>query len=93
MKPRLASPPALWRQRYEALRLHALQARQVLGADPLGLVVLVTRGVAGWMQGWRDPAGPPSPPSAPPLPARCPTTPPWQRELTEVLAHMTAQHL
>jgi hypothetical protein len=85
--------PALWRQRYEALRQHVVGGRQVLGAEPLGLVVLFARGLAGWMQSWWEtPAEQSSPSALPPAP-RCPSTPQWQRQLTDVLAHMAAQHL
>ena len=86
-------PPALGRQRYEALRQYVLGRRQVLGAAPLGLAVLFDRGVAGWMQSWREPTPWPSPLPALPLPPRCPPTPQWQQQLTGLLAHMTAQHL
>jgi hypothetical protein len=85
--------PVLWRQRYEALRQHVVGSRQILGSEPLGLVVLFARGLAGWMQSWWEtPAEQSWPPALPPAP-RCPSTPQWQRQLTDVLAHMAAQHL
>ena len=83
-------PLAAWKQRYEALRQHVLERRQVLGADPLGLVVLLKQGVADWMKSWWDP--PPLPALAAPPPSR-PSTPQWQQQLTELLAHMTVEHL
>lgn len=92
MKPLAPIPPATWRQRYEALRQHVLERRQILGADPVGLVVLLAQGVASWMQSWWDPPALSSP--APTLPPpRCPSTPQWQEQLTGLLAHITAQHL
>ena len=33
---------------------------QILGSDPLGLVVLFTRGLAGWMQSWWEAPAEPS---------------------------------
>ena len=59
----------------------------------MGLVVMFARGLAAWMQSWWEtPAEQPSPAALPPAP-RCPSTPQWQRQLTDVLAHMAAQHL
>jgi len=93
MKQPPSVSPALWRQRYEALRQHVVERRQILGSDPLGLVVLFSRGLAGWMQSWWETSGEPSRTSAPTPSFPCPTTPPWQEQLTSLLAHMTAQHL
>ena len=44
-----ASP---WKQRYEAIRQLAVAGSLVLGVDPLGLVLLLRQGVAGWMNSW-----------------------------------------
>ena len=52
MKPPPPVSAALWQQRYETLRQHVVQGSQILGSDPLGLVVLFTRGLAGWMHRW-----------------------------------------
>lgn len=93
MKPPPSVSPALWRQRYEALRQHVVERRQILGSDPVGLVVLFTRGLAGWMQSWWEAPAEPSRTSAPALSFPCPTTPSWQEQLTSLLAQMTAQHL
>jgi hypothetical protein len=93
MKELTPVSPVLWRQRYEALRQHAVGGRQVLGAEPLGLVVLFARGLAGWMQSWwESPAEQSSRSALPPAP-RGLSTPQWQQQLTDVLAHMAAQHL
>ncbi len=90
------APPvsaALWRQRYESLRQHVVERRQILGSDPLGLVLLFTRGLAGWMQGWWEAPAEPSRISAPIQLLGGLAMPQWQKQLTSVLAHMTAQHL
>ena len=84
---------ALWQQRYEALRQHVVERSQLLGSDPLGLIVLFTRGLAGWMQSWWEAPAESSTPSRPALSLNCPATPQWQEQLTRLLAHMTAQHL
>ena len=83
----------LWRQRYEALRQHVVERSQILGSDPLGLVVLFTRGLAGWMQSWWEAPAEPSTTSALRPSLGSPATPQWQEQLTHLLAHMTAQHL
>jgi hypothetical protein len=83
----------LWKQRYESLRQHVLERRQVLASEPLGLIVVVTRGLASWMQTWWE-AADDSPVPLASLPPPChPSTPSWQQQLTDLLAHMTAQHL
>jgi len=82
----------VWKQRYEALRQLAIGGRQILESDPLGLVLLLREGVAGWMRGWSEPAPTPPLPSAsmPPLAA---STSAWQQQLTQVLAEMSLAHL
>ena len=92
MKPPPVSS-ALWRQRYEALRQHVMDRSQILSSEPLGLVVLFTRGLAGWMQSWWEVS--PEPPGTPvPAPSFSrPAAAPWQDQLTSLLAHMTIQHL
>ena len=84
---------ALWPQRYEALRQHVVERSQLLGSDPLGLIVLFTRGLAGWMQSWWEAPAEPSTTSAPRPSLGGRVTPQWQAQLTSLLAHMTAQHL
>jgi hypothetical protein len=88
-----STSPAVWTERYEALRQHALNNRQSLTADPLGLVLLLRQGVAPWMRCWPDASS-----SAPASPASCAASPlaclpDCQRQLTELLAQMTSAHL
>jgi hypothetical protein len=52
-----------WKQRYEALRQLALTGSRILGADPLGWVLLLSQGMAGWRRAWAGLAQ--TPPSAP----------------------------
>jgi hypothetical protein len=83
----------LWSQRYEALRRHVVEQPQVLISAPLGLIVVFTRGLAGWMQSWWEAPSELSTSMVLPQPHRCLSTPQWQQQLTGLLAHMTAQHL
>jgi hypothetical protein len=83
-------PPELWRQRYEALRQHALGGRDLLAAPPLGLHLLRCQGLAGWMHRWADAnAGG----LANSTPAPLPDGPVWQEQLTVLLAQMTFPHI
>jgi len=86
-------PPATWKQRYEALRQLAVAESLVLGVDPLGLVLLLRQGVAGWMRSWSGliETTTQTPVSASPPPV-IPTSP-WQQQLTELLAQMSLAHL
>ena len=86
-----ASEPAAWTERYESLRRYVLEGRAVLQAQPLGLVLWMTKGLAGWMNEWSKLSQPEPPrPSAvwPPC-----STGSWQEELTMLLAQMTLSHL
>lgn len=85
------SEPAAWTERYESLRRYVLEGRALLQAQPLGLVLWMTKGLAGWMNEWSKLSQPePSrlsrvwPPSS---------TGSWQEELTMLLAQMTLSHL
>lgn len=86
--------PNLWTERYESLRRHFVENRQLLGCDPLGLTLLLRKGMAGWMRAWQScieavpKAGVFTPDSWGP-----PISTAWQQELTLLVAHMTAQHL
>jgi hypothetical protein len=82
--------PELWRQRYEALRQHALGGRDLLAAPPLGLHLLRCQGLAGWMQRWADATEGGRVNSTP---APLPDGPVWQEQLTALLAQMTFPYL
>ena len=80
-----------WNQRYEAIRQLAVTRSRILGADPLGLVLLLRQGVAGWMRGWAGWAQ--TPPAAPVPASALPPVSLWQQQLTELLAEMSFAHL
>ena len=86
------APAAVWKQRYEALRQLAVGGRQILKSDPLGLVLLLRQGIAGWMRSWSELT-----PTAPILSSQVlsPITSAsgWQHQLTQVLAEMSLAHL
>jgi hypothetical protein len=88
--------PGLWKERYENLRRHCLENRHLLGTDPLDLILFLRRGVAGWMRSWAalpPPGATAGASPALPLPEPPLITATWQRQLTVVLAQMTARHL
>ncbi|MBI1993153.1 MAG: hypothetical protein HYS67_01805 [Deltaproteobacteria bacterium] len=89
---RSVSQPELWRQRYEALRQHALSGRNTLATPPLGLHLLRQQGVAGWMERWSE-AVEPSVIGATPPPPSLLCTAGWQEQLTVLLAQMTLQQI
>jgi len=86
-----STTPALWTRRYETLRQYILDSRRSLSTDPLGLVLLLRQGVAGWMHSWRELGVPAL--TAVPTPVVSPSTPDWQRQLTALLAQMASAHL
>ncbi len=92
-RPLAMASAVLWSRRYEDLRGYALEGRQNLGADPLGLELMCRRGLAGWMRAWQ--AMPPLRPalSLPSPEPQFPLAPLWQQELTLLLAQMTTQQL
>jgi hypothetical protein len=84
-------------EHYEALRRSAvaLAGERIFSAEPLGAILVVKTGVAGWMRHWRDAAGVTARPAAAPAPSS-PTicdTQDWQHELTLLLAQMSFQRL
>lgn len=89
-----SAPLNLWRERYETLRAHVVENRQVLAADPFGVVLLLRQGLAGWMRAWRACTE-----ATPQALTPCPQ--PWSRpassvasqELTRLIADMTVPHL
>lgn len=89
----LTTEPDVWTERYETLRCYVLEGRAVLQAQPLGLLVWISKGMVGWMSEWSKLSQPEPPrPTAVGL-ARCPSTGSWQEELTRLLAQMTLPHL
>ena len=89
----LVTEPAAWTERYESLRRYVLEGRARLESQPLGLVLWMAKGMAGWMSQWSKLSQPESPsPGAAGRP-QCPCTAQWQAELTMLLAQMTLPHL
>lgn len=83
-----------WTQRYESLRQHFLGGSGRLQSAPLGLLLFIREGLAAWMRGWnQEPAVSVQPPNCPIPMLPLPATSGWQRELTFLLAQMTALHL
>ena len=82
----------VWKQRYEALRQLAVGGRQILESDPLGLVVLLRQGIAGWMRSWSELAHT-APPQSAPVQLGALAASGWQHQLTQVLAEMSLAHL
>lgn len=89
---RSACQPEVWRQRYEALRLHAMTGRDTLAVPPLGLHLLRHYGIAGWMERWTE-AVETSVVAAPPPPPSLLCTAGWQQPLTLLLAQMAFQQI
>lgn len=80
-------------ERYEALRQYALEGRQRLQAQPLGLALWAAQGMAGWMKQWTELITMPAPLVGLPAPASGPAGGGWQEQLTCVLAQMTLANL
>lgn len=89
----LTTEPDVWTERYETLRRYVLQGRALLQAQPLGLLVWLSNGMAGWMNEWSKLSQPELPSSTAVGLPRCPSTGSWQEELTMLLAQMTLPHL
>ena len=87
-----AAQPELWRQRYEALRRHALTGRDTLAVPPMGMHLLRHYGIAGWMERWPE-AVEPSVLTAKPPPPSLLCAAGWQQPLTLLLAQMTFQQI
>jgi hypothetical protein len=87
------TPSSIWVERYEALRHHVLKAGPVLDLQPLGLVLWLDQGMAGWMRRWAEAvelaSSPAVAPSAPPRPIGSL----WQQQLTLLLAQITVERL
>ena len=81
-------------EHYEALRQHAVERGRVFLTDPLGTILVVKSGMAGWMRQWRQVSGEINAAPSTPLLLSCPQNEPgWQHELTMLLAQMSARHL
>jgi hypothetical protein len=81
-------------EHYEALRRNALECGRIFSGDPLGAILVVKAGVAGWIRQWRQVSGEIIATPSTPLPRSCPQYEPgWQHELTVLLAQMSARHL
>jgi len=76
-------------EHYEALRQRAVAGRQIFPTDPLGAILVVKTGVAGWLRQWRQVCGEIIVAPSRPAP-RSAIAPGWQHELTLLLAHMSA---
>jgi hypothetical protein len=82
-------------EHYEALRQNAAAAApgRILPAAPLGAILVVKTGVAGWLQRWHEAtAARPAPAPTLAYPNSC-DTPGWQHELTLLLAQMSVRHV
>lgn len=88
----IAIQPEVWKQRYETLRQHGVERRQIMDADPLGLTLVLKNGLAAWMHTWQASFDGTSKPPAPMSPLLQPSSV-SQADLTRLLAHMTQQHL
>jgi hypothetical protein len=93
MKPNLITDSSPWAERYEAVREHLLSGRQILGADPVGLVLLLKHGMAGWMRRWIEGLAETRSVRATPVGTLCLATPIWQQQLTLLLAQMAVSQL
>lgn len=82
-------------EQYEALRQNAVARERIFSASPLGAILVVKAGVAGWMLQWKQVSGEVviAAPSSPPPRSPPPSQPGWQHELTMLLAPMSARHL
>jgi hypothetical protein len=71
-----------------------LDRSRVFLTDPLGAILVVKTGMAGWMRQWRQVSE--AIIAAPSLPvplSRPPNEPSWQHDLTMLLAEMSARHV
>lgn len=83
--------PSVSTEQYEALRQNAVAREPVFSTEPLGAILVVKTGVAGWMRECRQLSG--EVPTSWPPPARPSDGRDWQHALTLLLAQMTVRHL
>ena len=88
-----STAPAVWTERYEALRQCAREGSPMLTSRPVGWIVLARHGMAAWMRRWTEASEPLPTPSAAHGPRPALPLPAWQTQLTVLLAQMTAAHL
>jgi hypothetical protein len=93
LNPETGPAPAPWKQRYEALRQLAVAGNLVFEVDPLGLVLLLRQGVAGWMHSWSGQMQTTTAAAVPAPPTPAVPTSQRQQQLTELLAQMSLAHL
>jgi hypothetical protein len=93
LSPTVATSVADWKERYEAVRQLAVAGEQILGAEPLGLLLLLRQGVAHWMRSWPRPDERLSRVPKWPTPSPVLPLPQWQQQLAAVLAQMSLAHL
>jgi hypothetical protein len=82
----------VWKSRYEKLRQQALEPSETLAQDRWGLGLLIRKGVAGWMQAWRDPSGSFDVAAADQVTSVIVPRCSWQQEATLLLANMALSH-
>jgi len=78
-------------EQYEALRQNAVAREAIFSDTPLGAILVVKTGVAGWMRQWKQCSA--TVPSIRSLLPGPPELPGWQHELTLLLAQITTRHL
>ena len=78
-------------ERYEALRVHAVQRRTPASRE--GLVVLLRQGVAAWMEAWSRLPASPEPPVQTDRQRPSPFPDEASAEVVRVLAAMTLSHI
>jgi hypothetical protein len=83
--------PSVSTDQYEALRQNAVARAQVFSTEPLGAILVIKTGVAGWMRACRQLSG--AVPTTWPPRSRPSEGRDWQHELTQLLAQMTVRHL
>lgn len=88
---KFAGTAAVWTERYEALRRHAVNQGQYLTTEPLGFAVVCRYGIAGWMGTWQEAIA--TTPRLNALPPPAVISGGWKHELTVLLTEMTVQHL
>jgi hypothetical protein len=80
-----------WQDRYEKLRQQALEPNHTVAMDRWGLILLVRKGIAGWMRAWGDSIDCSDLPTEGEFTSiNLPRL--WQEEATVLLANMALSH-